>query len=102
MNRESVLENFFMVKKAGYTAARDYSPEEIKQLATRGYIVRPKVVKGDRPNERIITHKGKRYAYDHREYTHGTGKRVGIGLGVLGAGAVMLGPVKLRSFRRAL
>lgn len=93
MNREAVLENFFIVKEAGYTAARDYSPEEIKQLATRGYIVRPKgPTNTNRPNERIITHKGKRYAYDHREYTHGTGKRVGIGLGVLGAGATMLGP----------
>ena len=102
MYREQVLENFYMIKeasddsffskvRAGYVASRDYSPEEIRQLGTRGYIVRPKgPTNTGRPNERIITHRGKRYAYDHREYTHGTGKRLGIGLGVVGAGAGLL------------
>ena len=110
MYREQALDNFYMVKeasddsliskvKAGYVAARDYSPEEIKQLGTRGYIVRrPKgPTNTNRPNERIITHRGKTYAYDHREYTHGTGKRLGIGLGVLGAGATLLGPAPSRA-----
>ena len=94
MVKEASDDSFISKVKAGYVAARDYSPEEIKQLGTRGYIVRhPKgPTNTNRPNERIITHRGKTYAYDHREYTHGTGKRLGIGLGVLGAGATMLGP----------
>ena len=42
------------------------------------------------PNERTFKHRGKSYTYDHREYTHGTGKRVGGMLGAIGVGSGLL------------
>ena len=100
--REHVLQNYHMVKQAGddsfaskvqagYTAARGYSPKETKQLGTRGYIVRQPKGLTHQPNEHTIKHRGKRYSYDHREYTHGTGKRLSITTGLLGAAAGLVG-----------
>ncbi|MEC8307213.1 MAG: hypothetical protein VXZ72_05155 [Chlamydiota bacterium] len=53
MKKKAALENFYMYKvagedsffdkiRAGWNASQHYSPKELKQLKTKGYIVRPK------------------------------------------------------------
>lgn len=71
--KENALKQFYLVKSASYTRY------ERKRLSRGKGIVRT-----NNPRERTVHHRGKTYAYDHREYTHGTAKRLGAVMGIAG------------------
>ena len=82
---------------AGYGLGKVLQPKGLKKTSSYSKYQSKRLAKGkalvhtNNPNERTVEHRGKMYAYDHKEYTHGTAKGVGIGLGLLGSGIGLVG-----------
>lgn len=75
-----------VLQPKGLKKTSAYSKYQSKRLAKGKALVHT-----NNSNERTLEHRGKMYAYDHKEYTHGTARGVGMGLGLLGSGIGLVG-----------